>query len=614
MDDPTYAVGLSAPPRRWETITVIRIHFSDKIDPMVMRSNTRMIAVNAEDLAGTIKFGTSGWRELMQPGAYSEGNLGRVAKAVADELLSRIKAGSYSPLDKKKAKVLVAFDAREYADVFAHLVVEVLSAYDEIEVALGDAIATTPSVVSQTRQSLGSKAFDLALHVTASHNDTRYCGLKVLQEGVVAPDEFTAAIAARANDESNNKAYPRLTLKDNEIKKAAVVKDMEDRYAAVFQSSMPQMIDLIKSFTAKDPAFSFTVDCMYGSTAPFTGILEKIGGRVIRKEPMKTRPFKQGNVFNEKGELKSYRPEPNKVFLDEEAFTRFEKTASDGSLYIALDGDGDRMALWIKHNGAVVEFIPNKLGVLYAWFAEEYDYAPGSKFIVRTLPTTAAMDAIARWARKKLFVTPVGSKYFASFMKDKSKNKASVCTEESGHQGLNMRGEMIFDDATSQAVHVVEMMALSGKGLIELLDHAEKDIAFKGVYQRINKDLQGELKSDIERFVGEDMMKKHNVQKFSDAMEARYGERVGQVSATAGNGKVMPLGSLIDQKLEIKVNEGIHIQFNDFSWAQVRLSGTEPVARVYSEVCQAVGESDAAAEKRRQKLEDAFSAAIGIMQ
>ncbi|MBN1493823.1 MAG: hypothetical protein JW938_06705 [Candidatus Omnitrophica bacterium] len=566
------------------------------------------------DRASTIKFGTSGWRELMQPGAYSEGNVGRVAKAVAEELLARVKAGVYSPNNKQKVNVLVAFDAREHADVFARVVVEVLSAYEDIDVTLGDAIATTPSVVSQTRQALGEKAYDLALHVTASHNDTRYCGLKVVQEGVVAPDEFTAAIAARANDAAVNSTYPRLTLKDSDIKKAAIVKDMEERYRVIFRASMPQMIELIKACRVRDAAFSFTVDCMYGSTAPFTVILEEIGAQVIRKEPMRTRPFKQGNVFNEKGEMKGYRPEPNKVFLDEGAFSRFEKTAANGSLYIALDGDGDRMALWVKHEGAVVEFIPNKLGVLYAWFAEKYEYAPGAKFIVRTLPTTAALDAVAQWARKKLFVTPVGSKYFASFMKDGSKTKASVCTEESGHQGLNMRGEMIFDDATSQAVHVIEMMALSGKGLVELLDHAEKDIGFKGVYMRVNKDLKGGLKSEIERFVGEDMMKPLNVQTFMDVLTDKYGEKVVKVSATTATGKVMPLTSLIDQKLSIKVNEGVHVQFKDLSWAQVRLSGTEPVARVYTEVSQHSAETDADAKARRARLESAFTSSIGIIE
>jgi len=577
-----------------------------------MRSTIKTITVDPEDLKGTIKFGTSGWRELMQTGGYTEGNLGRVVKAVAEEVLARIQAGSYSPLDGKLPKILVAYDAREKADQFARLAVEVLSAFEGIEVVLGDSIASTPAVISQTRQALGNKAFDLALHVTASHNDTRYCGLKVLQEGVVADDELTAAIARRANDAATNATFLRIALKDNEIQKATIVKDMEARYETIFAATMPQMIDLVKRSAAADPKFSFTVDCMYGSTAPFVGILEKIGGRVIRKEPMKDRPFKQGNVFNEKGEMKGYRPEPNKLFLDEAAYSQFEKEASDGSLYVGLDGDGDRMALWIKHEGKVVEFIPNKLGVLYAWFAQKFDYAPGAKFIIRTLPTTAALDAVARWAKKKLFVTPVGSKYFAPFMKDKSKNKASVCTEESGHQGLNMRGELIFDDATSQAVHVIEMMALSGKSLIELLDHAEKDIGFKGVYVRVNKDLKGDLKQNIEHLVGVDMMKKSKVEKFVRSLEEQYGQTVAEISAIASNSKVMPLSSIIDQRLTLKAHEGLHVRFKDQSWIQVRLSGTEPVARMYSEVNQAPHEPLASAESRRQRLEEAFSSVIGI--
>ncbi|MBU4561074.1 hypothetical protein KKG20_02230, partial [bacterium] len=373
-----------------------------------------------------------------------------------------------------------------------------------------------------------------------------------------------------------------------------IVEDTINRYRKTF----PELPEQVKIYINKNSKFEVIVDVMHGSAGPFTRIFEEIGAKIVRKTPMREQTYPQ-HTFIEDGQEKPYRPEPKEIFLSPEAFSSFKQNAAEGSLYIAIDGDGDRAACWVKHKGQVRELIPNELGVLYGWYLHKYKRTLDATHICKTLPTTYGMVALAQWAQKEIVVTPVGSKYFAPHMKDSSKEKALVATEESGHHGVKIGNETWFDDATCQAMLLLEIIGATNRDPISNLLQAQKDTGFTGIYKRVNKDLTPELKEKITTPL------KENPRKLVQKMEESVGKKAKTifVTVTIDDGKVVTLDEYEKEKLTLKVNEGINLIFEDNSWVQIRLSGTEPVSRIYTE---------AQREKDRQSLEDAVCEAIGI--
>lgn len=535
-----------------------------------------------------IKFGTSGWRARVDTGEYTPDNVGRVARAVAEELAAMKEAG-YKPLDGKGIRVLVAYDARPGGIDFAKRAVEVLSAYG-MKADIGDDIATTPAVIAMTRESLGPKAYDLALHITASHNDARYQGIKVLQKGVVAPDSLTSSFAKRANTDKDFKSLAFDSLNITRI-------DIVDRTIERYNKTFPGLVEKFRKYM-KDKGRGFTVDCMYGSTGPYVKLFEEMGAVIARREPMNKKLYPQGTPFVEDGQPKPYRPEPKEMFLDPKAFDSFKRGAADGDFYIALDGDGDRAACWVKKGGRVVEVSPNELGVLYGWYLHKTGRTKDATFICRTLPTTRGMDMVAKWAGKELDVTPVGSKHFAPHMVDSSSQKALVATEESGHHGIRIGQETWFDDAVCQATLLLEIMAYSGRDIVDNIRDAERDIGFEGyVFRRDNKDLTDAIKAKIIEPLST------GSRKLADAISQKAALGIDKVSLVTLDGKVASLDEVERQALKINVNEGMHILFKNGSWGMFRLSGTELVARIYTE---------AKGEDARRKIQDAIVQVLGL--
>lgn len=571
---------------------------SSSVKSTVSFGSEEEVVLSRRDKRVEVKYGTSGWRAKRKE--FTVDNAGRAVKGIAQELNSRVASGELRPRNNKNLKVLVAYDAREGGVDFAKRGVEVLSAYG-IKADISKNLSTTPGVIAMTRENLGSEGYDLALHFTASHNDASHMGLKILESGVVAPDSLTKRFAQRANDAENKKGYKRIPWDNLEVNQVNIKEEVLQRYRNVFPDIIEKGSDLLEG---KSSNF-LTVDLMHGSAIPFIDQFKQMGAKIVRNTPMSDSGYPQHKFFIG-GEEKPYRPEPVWDLLSPGASEDFSQNAPDGAMYVAIDGDGDRVACWVKKDGEVVELTPNNLGILYGWYLIKTGKVGQGKVIAKTLPTTYGMNKLVQWANEKMGLniklekTPVGSKYFAPFMKDSSKNKAIIATEESGHQGFTIGGETLFDDAASQALFLIDMMAESGKDLATLFNEAREEIGFQGVYKRTNKDLNEELKSQITTPL------KQDPQGLAKKIIESVGKDVESVSVTTADEDVYSVDADNLDKIneqELKINEGMHIQFKDNSWTQIRLSGTEPVARVYTE---------AKTEEDRQALEDAVSRALNI--
>ena len=134
-----------------------------------------------------IKFGTDGWRALMDTDFTME-NVEKVAQAYADHLVETVAAPN-----KHAARVVVGYDFRKNSEDFAARFADVLAA-NGVEVALSDCACPTPAVSF----TIVRGKYDGGVAVTASHNPPGYNGIKLKTDfGGSAEKNITDAVERR---------------------------------------------------------------------------------------------------------------------------------------------------------------------------------------------------------------------------------------------------------------------------------------------------------------------------------------------------------------------------------------------------------------------------------
>jgi phosphoglucomutase len=208
-------------------------------------------------------------------------------------------------------------------------------------------------------------------------------------------------------------------------------------------------------------------------------------------------------------------------------------------LGLATDGDADRFGIIDERNRFVS---PNTILALLALYLKRVRNIPGG--LARSVATTHLIDAIARKLDVPLYETPVGFKYIGELILS---DKIALGGEESA--GMSMYRHLPEKDGILACLLVAEMVARSGKKLGQLVDemHAE----FGHYYsKRIDMKLTPALRDSLAK-------------KLADPPNQIEGLTVRDINTT----------------------DGVKLIFNDQTWLLFRLSGTEPVARVYVEAC-----------------------------
>ncbi len=205
---------------------------------------------------------------------------------------------------------------------------------------------------------------------------------------------------------------------------------------------------------------------------------------------------------------------------------------------LASDGDGDRLGV-LAPDGTFVT--PHRiLALLAESLTLRGRVAPG---IVKTFSTSLLVDRVAARLGVPLHLTPIGFKYVAEKM---LAGEAGIGGEESG--GLGVSFYLPERDGVLSALLVLEAVAHSGGSFEDLLaDQARRFGAF--AYGRRDVRLPLPL---LRRFVAE-----------LDASppDRRAGEAVTGVSRL----------------------DGLKLELGERGWLLYRLSGTEPILRVYAE-------------------------------
>jgi phosphoglucomutase len=231
-------------------------------------------------------------------------------------------------------------------------------------------------------------------------------------------------------------------------------------------------------------------------------------------------------------------PEPDDHLLED---LRVKMRDMKAHIGIATDGDADRFGI-VDEDGTF--FQPNYIiALLFDYLVESRGWKNG---VGKSVATTNLINALARHHKVDLHETPVGFKYIGELIKE---DKICIGGEESA--GLSIRHHVPEKDGVLAGLMCCEMVARRGKTLGKQLQELFVKVG-SFCPQRENFRLTAEVK---EKFTG----------KLQSEPREFFGRKVGEVVR----------------------KDGLKLVFEDGSWICYRLSGTEPVVRVYSEAANA---------------------------
>lgn len=207
-------------------------------------------------------------------------------------------------------------------------------------------------------------------------------------------------------------------------------------------------------------------------------------------------------------------------------------------LGVVTDGDADRIGA-IRPGGEFVS--PGVLlSLIMIHFVEDLKRT-GS--VVTTISNTTLIYKVARKLGLTVHETPVGFKYICEIMR---RENVLIGGEESG--GIGFQDYLYERDGLLSAFLVMEMMAMRGQSFEEILRGVEKEFG-KLYYVRSDINYPNELKPKLFQHLSQN-----------------------------------PPRELERQKIKgIKSQDGMKFILDDDSWLLFRLSGTEPILRIYSE-------------------------------
>ncbi|MEE8345964.1 MAG: phosphoglucomutase/phosphomannomutase family protein [Dehalococcoidia bacterium] len=206
---------------------------------------------------------------------------------------------------------------------------------------------------------------------------------------------------------------------------------------------------------------------------------------------------------------------------------------------LATDGDADRLGV-LDSRGRFVNQL--QTFALLAYYLLEVRGLRGP--IVKSVTTTSMVPRLGELYGVPVHETAVGFKYLGPKMRD---TDAIIAGEESG--GYAFRGHLPERDGILSALYFLDLMARRGKDPADLVAELFRKVG-PHYYDRV----------DIEMSADERTL-----------VEARLPELKPDIIAGL-------------RVTGIDTKDGLRFKLEDGAWALIRLSGTEPLMRIYTEV------------------------------
>ncbi len=208
-------------------------------------------------------------------------------------------------------------------------------------------------------------------------------------------------------------------------------------------------------------------------------------------------------------------------------------------LGVATDGDADRLGV-IDDTGRFLH--ANDILVLLYYYFLKYRGEKGD--VVRNVATTHLLDRVAERFGQKCHEVPVGFKYISAKMRE---TDALIGGESSG--GLTLRGHINGKDGIYAAMLLVEMIAVTGRKLSEMIREIREECGEAYMAERGFR-LDGGLK----RAASELLFERKELPAFPEETD------------------------------HVSYADGVKVYFRNGGWAAARFSGTEPLLRVFCEM------------------------------
>ncbi|HUY61583.1 MAG TPA: phosphoglucomutase/phosphomannomutase family protein, partial [Candidatus Dormibacteraeota bacterium] len=358
--------------------------------------------------------------------------------------------------------------------------------------------------------------------VTASHNPPEFNGLKYKPDygGSAGP-----AVVARLEEETARAQQgPALVL----VPFAAALADgriqMVDPRPA-YREQVGRLVDLTAVTGA---GLRILHDPMYGAGIGYVAALLEGGTTTVEALHAERNPGFGG-----------LHPEPIPPNLDA-AMDRIRAGGFD--LGIANDGDADRVGI-IDETGSFVDQL--EVATLLLWHLCERRGWRGP--VVRSLTSTRRLDILGERYGCVVEELPVGFKHLGPRM---AEIDAILGAEESG--GFGFRGHLPERDGILSGLFFAEMIVQAGRPL-------------------------SALRRELAELVGPHAYARHD-RRFDRNDYARQRAAVGERLRSAPPAEIA--GAAV---VRTRTDDGFKFWMADGSWVLVRMSGTEPLMRVYSE-------------------------------
>ena len=448
----------------------------------------------------------------------------------------------FNSLEDYQGKTLViGGDGRYFNRKAIQVIIKmaVANGFGELMIGKGGLLSTpAASCVIRKYQAFGG------IILSASHNPggpTEDFGIKYnISNGGPAPEKVTEAIYANTQKIEIYKiadtpdvdldVIGEKVLGETKIKIIDPVADYAQMMSKLFDFDLIRRLFEVGNFKMR-------YDAMNAVTGPYAkyileDVLKAPKGTVVNGEP--------------KEDFGGGHPDPNLVHAKKLVDYMFSDEGPDFGA--ASDGDGDRNMILGR------KFYVNpsdSLAVIVANFWNAPGYDRGLTGVARSMPTSQAVDRVARGMGMSCYETPTGWKFFGNLL---DANKATICGEESFGTGSNHVREK---DGLWAVLYWLNIIAASNMSVEEIVKaHWKKygrNFYSRHDYEAVDSAIANEIVDNM-RAMAEDTVGKfygdYEVETFDDF---KYVDPVDKSESA---------------------HQGIRVLFKDGSRIVFRLSGT----------------------------------------
>ncbi|PLW34826.1 hypothetical protein PCANC_18713 [Puccinia coronata f. sp. avenae] len=492
------------------------------------------------------KPGTSGLRKRVK--VFEQANY-------TENFIQAILDGMPAP-GAKDSTLVVGGDGRYYSPECIQKIIKIAAGNQVKHLIIGHkGILSTPAVSNLIRK----RKADGGILLTASHNPggpNADFGIKYnVSNGGPAPEGVTDKIYGITK---TLKHYKMIELPEVDLSKIGpqnlgpisieIVDSVAD-YLVLLKSIFD--FDSIKAYLhGNPPPLKVLFDGMHGVTGPY--------GRAIFVETLGLSDDSIQNCVSSP-DFGGGHPDPNLTYAHELVARVDKENIGFGA---ASDGDGDRNMIYGKDAFVTPS---DSVAIIADWAQEAIPYFKnGIQGLARSMPTSGAIDLVAKAKKLEVFEVPTGWKFFGNLM---DAGRLSICGEESFGTGSDHIREK---DGLWAVIAWLSILAAAEKRGIKhgikgvLQDHYQKygrSFFSRYDYEEVDSAGASKMMAHIESAFGQKEF-------IGSSLSSQTGNTSFQVKEAGNFSYTDPIDKSVSK------GQGLFVKFADGSRIVYRLSGT----------------------------------------